>query len=201
MGLRERKKQKTRLALIDAALDLFLARGYEATTIDQIAASVDVSPRTFFRYFASKEDVALALQADALDIFVAELSARPDAESPFTAMSQAMRAALATVGHNDEADHERFAKTCELRDRHPALVAGQARLMMAHEQRLLAEITRRRGADDLRSHFVLALFAAVARTCFEQCGPGEIRDVAALARRLDETLVVAGQSLRPGWDE
>ncbi|MFC5946574.1 TetR/AcrR family transcriptional regulator, partial [Micromonospora harpali] len=48
-GLRERKKQKTRLALIDAALDLFLRQGYEATTVDQIAAAVEISPRTFFR--------------------------------------------------------------------------------------------------------------------------------------------------------
>src|SRR5262245_41447758 len=47
-GLRERKKQRTRLALIDAALDLFLAKGYEATTIDEIVAAVEVSQRTFF---------------------------------------------------------------------------------------------------------------------------------------------------------
>ncbi|GAA0978308.1 hypothetical protein GCM10009555_041050 [Acrocarpospora macrocephala] len=201
MGLRERKKQKTRLALIDAALDLFHDQGYEATTIDQIAASVDVSPRTFFRYFGSKEDVALALPADSLDIFLAELSDRPESESPFVAMSQAMRLTLGAMGQRDEADHERFVKTRKLLDNNPAFMAGQMRLLMASEQRLLAEISRRRGTDDLHSHFVLALFTAVARVGFEYCQPDEVRDADALARRLDETLAIAEQSLVPGWDK
>src|SRR5271157_6121110 len=56
---RDRKKRQTRDALIDAALELFEAKGYEHTAVHEITDAVDVAERTFFRYFASKEDVAL----------------------------------------------------------------------------------------------------------------------------------------------
>lgn len=59
MGLRERKKQQTRLRIIEAALDLCDAQGFDATTVDQIAARADVSPRTINRYFDSKEAIIL----------------------------------------------------------------------------------------------------------------------------------------------
>src|SRR5262245_43784618 len=59
LGIRERKKQRTRQALRQAALELFLERGFEATTIADITAAADVAPRTFFSYFQAKEDVVL----------------------------------------------------------------------------------------------------------------------------------------------
>ncbi|WP_214106536.1 TetR/AcrR family transcriptional regulator [Acrocarpospora catenulata] len=200
MGLRERKKQRTRLALIDAALDLFLGQGYEATTIDQIAASVDVSPRTFFRYFGSKEDVVLAMHADTQDILLAELADRPDTEAPFEALTQAMRITLAAVTEGDEAHRERLVKTMRLIGDNPLFTAGQMRLITDSEQRLVAEISRRRGVDDLRSHFVVAVFTAAVRVASEFCLPGEVRDPAVLAARLEETLAVAEKALCPGWD-
>ena len=63
-GLRERKKQRTRATLVDVAARLCAEQGYERTTVDQIAAAADVSPRTFSRYFPNKEAVIAALMEE-----------------------------------------------------------------------------------------------------------------------------------------
>lgn len=76
-GLRERKKVRTRDAIRDAAHDLFLERGFGGTTIDDIAAAADVSPRTFFRYFTSKEEVLFSRFDEVLDLLREFLDSRP----------------------------------------------------------------------------------------------------------------------------
>lgn len=80
-GLRERKKLRTRQAIATAALRLFAERGYEETTIADIAAAADVAPRTFFGYFPSKEDVVFAEIDDRL-AEVAERLRRTSGETP-----------------------------------------------------------------------------------------------------------------------
>ncbi len=76
-GLRERKKRRTRAMLIDTAIELCTRQGFERTTVEQIAAAADVSPRTFSRYFATKEDVVLALTADLVGAIAAQLFRQP----------------------------------------------------------------------------------------------------------------------------
>ena len=86
LGLRERKKQRTRATLIDAAVELCERQGFERTTVDQIAAIADVSPRTFSRYFATKDAIALALIDDAIDLAAVELARQPSDISHFEAL-------------------------------------------------------------------------------------------------------------------
>ena len=77
LGLRERKKLERRRRIEAAAIDLFERDGFSATTIEAIAARADIAPRTFFSYFATKEDVVLADYAERLDRIVAALAERP----------------------------------------------------------------------------------------------------------------------------
>ena len=77
LGLRERKKRRTRATLIDAAVGLCERQGFDGTTVDQIAAIAEVSPRTFSRYFATKDAIALALIDEVLENAAAELARQP----------------------------------------------------------------------------------------------------------------------------
>lgn len=93
-GLRERKKARTREAIIDAALDLFSRKGFDATTIEDIAAAADVSPRTFFRYFDSKVDLVMARNEAHGDKIGPLVVARPASEGPLEALRQVMQLTL-----------------------------------------------------------------------------------------------------------
>ena len=115
-GLRERKKQQTRKAIQKQALRLFAKKGYEATTVDEIAAAAGVSHMTFFRYFPTKEDVVLS---DDYDPLIATLiAARPPAEPVIESIRLAIRASFAQVF---AADRETVLARTRLILRTPAL--------------------------------------------------------------------------------
>ena len=85
-GLRERKKQRTREQIIEAAMRLFAERGYHATTIADIATAADVAPRTFFSYFPSKEAVVFHNVDRDLDGLASALRDRLPGETAFDAL-------------------------------------------------------------------------------------------------------------------
>ncbi|HEU4399071.1 MAG TPA: TetR family transcriptional regulator [Actinomycetota bacterium] len=93
LGLRERKKAKTRATIREHALRLFREQGYQATTVEQIAEAAEVSPSTFFRYFPNKE--AVVLQDDYDPMLVAAFEAQPAELSPVAALRGAMQAVFA----------------------------------------------------------------------------------------------------------
>lgn len=99
LGLRERKKQRTRATLIDAAVELCNGQGFDGTTVEQIAASADVSPRTFSRYFPTKDAIALALVDEIIDQAAVELARQPAERNHFEAILGAWVAMAEAAKH------------------------------------------------------------------------------------------------------
>ena len=105
LGLRERKKIKTRTAIRDATYRLIEEQGYDATTIEQIAELAEVSPSTVFRYFPTKEDIVLTDEYDPM--LESELRARPADEPPMDSLRHVLRKAVA-VGMAEDAEVTRL---------------------------------------------------------------------------------------------
>lgn len=103
-GLRERKKLKTRALIQAEAMRLFLEKGFEETTIEEIAEAAEISPSTFFNYFPSKEDVVFQDELDPL--ILAAFNAQPEGARPITAL----RAAMKTVFGRLTADQDRVMR-------------------------------------------------------------------------------------------
>ncbi|MEO3786180.1 TetR family transcriptional regulator [Actinocorallia sp. B10E7] len=135
-GLRPRAERasRTRQALIDAALELFAERGYDATTTEEIAEAAGVSPRTFFRYFPTKESVLLRGESDFIRSFAGVYLAQPDTMTELEAM-RASFAVLAPGLHRLRGEIELYRKAVAssfiLRGREGAAHAENAGTMAA----------------------------------------------------------------------
>ncbi|MGW0515767.1 TetR family transcriptional regulator [Crossiella sp. NPDC003009] len=93
-GLRERKKQRTREAIAAAAIELFLDRGFDQVSVADVAAAAEVSKRTLFKYFPSKEDLVVQRFADHQDESARHVRARKPGESPLAALHRGWLDAL-----------------------------------------------------------------------------------------------------------
>ena len=174
---RERKKQQTRDALIDAALRLFEAKGYEHTAVREITDAVDVSERTFFRYFASKEDLALSFVRDGADALLEALAARPPGEEPLTALRRAFRESLGQRGVLGQ--RPGYLSVLRLIESTPTLLAAHLRYIHDHDEDLVRLLAAREGVDpatDPRPRLTAALFATLAALAirdWQQEGDGD----------------------------
>ncbi|WP_433335159.1 TetR family transcriptional regulator [Spirillospora sp. CA-294931] len=197
-GLRERKKQRTRMALIDAALDLFLEKGYDATTIDEIVAAVEVSQRTFFRYFATKEDVVTGFLAEHDQVMMECLAGRSAGEPPLTALFESLREMMESMT-DASAEAGRFRRIHQVIEANPPLLAAQMARYAQAEKTLAAEIARRLGVDpedDPRPQIIVAIYSGSARVVFEDCARKEIWDVAIISERMERVLTLTRDCVR-----
>src|ERR1044072_4932649 len=108
-GRRERKRRQTRERIEAAAVSLFLQRGFDATTIEDITEAADVSKRSFFDYFPSKEEVVFAWQDSFADRLMAAIAARPADDSSVEAVEAAITATVI------RAEERRVGKECRSR--------------------------------------------------------------------------------------
>jgi AcrR family transcriptional regulator len=189
-GLRERKKQRTRAMLVDAAVKLCIERGYGNTTVEQIAAAADVSPRTFSRYFPNKDAVMMTVLDDLVHAAAAEL-ARIGAEiPPLTALARAHTQALRGVpsGEVTGLSTHRLVLMVNVISSSSALrlAAAAARL-----QPLVVAVAARLAIDpmDRRVALIVSLWGAITAAAWGQLviGPDEYENCAVImADRLED---------------
>ncbi|MEU3460727.1 TetR/AcrR family transcriptional regulator [Streptomyces sp. NPDC006733] len=161
-GRRERKKAATRKALADAALHLFLERGYDHVGIREIADTADVSTATLFKHFPSKEALVFDMDADREASLLDAVHQRPKDQSLLAALRGYV---LARANISQDAEMAQFL---ELIRSTPALSEYAHRMWMRHEGALAQAITEASGAPQedptcaALAHFVLET-AALAR--------------------------------------
>ncbi|MEU7278055.1 TetR family transcriptional regulator [Streptomyces sp. NPDC045431] len=196
----ERKRQLVANELTEAALQLLALKGFDAVTIDEIATAAGVSKRTFFRYFASKEDVVVQFLADMGAGIRTELAGRADGEPPSVALRHAVWVPMAACG--DRSDHaERALRVVQLILRTPALLARFLERQAQWRDDLAAELARRQGLDlaadlypRLAAGMALAAYDAVLRRWSDSDGA---EDPAALLDRAFAVIAPALDAVGP----
>lgn len=161
-SLREQHSARTRLRIAEVAVELFIEKGYDATTVDEIAEHAEVSPRTFFRYYPTKEAVLFHDLDDRLGAMIDQIGQRPDDEPPAETLIHIMRAMSAEFDTGGS-DGQLFRRLLSER---PSLRAYQRTTIAEHcEGEVIAALARHAGlpVDDLGLQVAVATVGA----CFD----------------------------------
>ena len=156
--------------LREAAMELYVKRGFEQTTVTEIAERAGLTARTFFRYFADKREVLFAGSASLQESLVAALEGTRDTASPMEAVAAALDAASALLGEGREFSRKRqaiIAANAELREREL--------IKLASLSAALADGLRRRGVANPHASLAAEAGVVVFRVAFERwvTGPGK----------------------------
>ncbi|ANP55243.1 AcrR family transcriptional regulator [Streptomyces griseochromogenes] len=190
MGRRERKKAATRQALADAALELFLERGFDEVSIRDVAEAADVSTTTLFKHFPSKEALLFDMDADVESALVAAVRER----SPDTSALQALRTHTLEMRTFKAQHQEQIAVFLRLINSTPALIEYHRRMWMRHERALAEAVAADLGAPaDDPACAALAHLALEARAL-----AGTSPDPEAAVNAAFDLLEKGWEAVRPG---
>jgi AcrR family transcriptional regulator len=194
LTLQERKQELVRAELASAAWDLFGKKGYESTTVAEIAEAAGVSRRTFFRYYASKEEVVTETSDELAEAMLAAMAARPQGEPPLVSIQRALVPVLEPRLVLTERARTIIRLLRESRTLRRAMMERHALM----EERLAAQLADRMGADPSKDS-APALLAFIARamldTAFNVWYDQGRKDVAGLVAELFAVLAEHTQKL------
>ena len=199
MGLRERKKLATRRALREAAVGLTLEHGLENVTVEAISAAADVSPRTFFNYFATKEDALLDDVSGAPDEGVREEFVAGGPTGAFVDDLSALLVASLLGSGDLETRRADMAQRKLLMAREPHLLPGLLGRFYSMELGLASAIAERSGApdDDPRSQLAAAAAMSAVRLSMKMVPDQSEAGIDELTDRLADSFRTLGEVFRP----
>jgi AcrR family transcriptional regulator len=191
-GLRERKKQRTRETIARVAHELFAARGYHATTLPEIAEAADVSTRTIFAYFPSKEDILFSEFPLLKDALAQALAERPDGQDTL----ETVRRFILSAHKAERSDLDEQLHVCVHSDE---TLRSHLRARIAQLEELIAPaIAEDLGApaDDLGAQVVAASLTAAFNVLTERGPEAKPKSAEEVAARIDPIITF----LRGGLD-
>jgi AcrR family transcriptional regulator len=198
---RQRKKQFTKDALIAAALELFAAKGYDHTAVHEITDAVDVSERTFFRYFASKEDLVLSFIGEGATAFAEALAARPTQEEPLAAARNALQISIRDMSGGQGLAN--YLSAMRLIDSTPTLLAAYLRHTHDQDHKVIEVLARREGVDpaaDRRPRVLAAVIGALVFLSDRDWRAGDNPDPEAMGATFDAYVAAVVPALSGHWD-
>jgi AcrR family transcriptional regulator len=167
LGLRERKKQQTRAAIREAAMRLFLERGFDQVSVAEVARAADVSEQTVFNYFPTKEDLVYERMDTFEDELLTAVRERPVGVSPLRAFARFIldRSESAASGEG----RRRVAELTRLVSASPSLMARERQIVARYTDALAAVLTEETGAspDDIEPRMTAEAMMAFHRSLIE----------------------------------